>query len=101
MLDLTGFRCQITVDNLVDIPENLAITLGDIILSIAVLLERSALFGGDDRGIPSSRVTRTKGAIKRIPLAEILRGSTFKVGKQGHTIPQKGTRPETPRTRRS
>ncbi len=35
-LDLIDFRCQVIVDDLADIPENLAITMGDIIISVLV-----------------------------------------------------------------
>nr|CAD1842588.1 unnamed protein product [Ananas comosus var. bracteatus] len=48
MLDLIGFRCQIAVDDLAEVPENLAITLGDLVVNVIVQLETSAPFGGDD-----------------------------------------------------
>ncbi len=52
MVDLVGFRCLIAVDNLAEIPESLSITLGDLLVSVFVILESTAPFGGDDRGTP-------------------------------------------------
>ncbi len=52
MVDLIGFCCLIAVDDLADIPDNLALTMGDIIVSVSVRIERTAPFGGDDRGTP-------------------------------------------------
>nr|CAD1824259.1 unnamed protein product [Ananas comosus var. bracteatus] len=50
VFDLTSFRCQIAVEDPSDIPENLAITMGDLTVPVTVVLESStAPFGGDDR----------------------------------------------------
>nr|CAD1823532.1 unnamed protein product [Ananas comosus var. bracteatus] len=40
MVDLTGYRCLISVNFLSDIPENLEITVGDHSLSVLIQLER-------------------------------------------------------------
>lgn len=64
MLDLIGFRCQIAVDNLAEIPKNLAVTLGDQVLNVIVQFESSAPFGGDDRGVPFAGGDRTRGRVK-------------------------------------
>ncbi len=48
--DLGGFRCLVAVDDLADIPESLAILMAEIVVTVAVRLERSSPFGGDDRG---------------------------------------------------
>lgn len=40
MVDLTGYRCLITVNHLSDIPENLEITVGDSSLSVLIELKR-------------------------------------------------------------
>lgn len=61
IMDLIGFRCQIVVDDPADIPENLAITLGDIIVNVTVIMERTAPFGGDDRGIPFAGGDQNEG----------------------------------------
>ncbi len=50
--DLAGFRYQVAVDELVDILDNLAISMGDIVVTVPVRLESTAPFGGDDRGVP-------------------------------------------------
>nr|CAD1832813.1 unnamed protein product [Ananas comosus var. bracteatus] len=52
MHDLIGFRCQITIDDIAKIPENLAITMGDIVVNVIVQLESSAFLGGDECDIP-------------------------------------------------
>nr|CAD1829501.1 unnamed protein product [Ananas comosus var. bracteatus] len=40
MVDLTGYRCLISVNYLSDIPENLEITVGDLSRSVLIQLER-------------------------------------------------------------
>lgn len=40
MADLTGYRCLIAVNHLLDIPENLEITFGDISISVLIQLKR-------------------------------------------------------------
>ncbi len=50
MHDLASFRCQVGVDDPADIPESLAISLGDVVVTVAVRLEGSSPFGGDDHG---------------------------------------------------
>ncbi len=52
LVDLTGFKCLIAVDDLTDIPEHLSISMGDFVVSASVRIESTAPFGGDDRGIP-------------------------------------------------
>ncbi len=50
--DLSGFCCQVGDDDIADIPETLAITLGDVTVSVTVHLESTVPYGGDDRGTP-------------------------------------------------
>ncbi len=52
IVDLTGYRCQVAVDDLADIPEHLTISLGDVVLTVPVRIESTAPFCGDDRGTP-------------------------------------------------
>ncbi len=52
MVDLTGFRCLIAVDDPAEIPEHLSISMGDLIVSTAVRIESTVPFGGEHRGIP-------------------------------------------------
>lgn len=47
---IIGFRCQIAIEDLADILENLAMTMGDISLSIIIHLERTAPFGEGNCG---------------------------------------------------
>nr|CAD1833963.1 unnamed protein product [Ananas comosus var. bracteatus] len=72
MRDLIGFHCQIAVDDPADIPENLAITLGDIIVNVTVIMERTAPFGGDDRGIPLAGGDQNEGGDQTDPLGRRL-----------------------------
>ncbi len=52
ILDMTGFRCQVAVLDLADIPEHLTISLGDVVVTVPVRIENTAQFGGNDHGIP-------------------------------------------------
>ncbi len=72
MFDLTGYRCQIAVDDLSDIPESLVITFGDISITTPVRLESSAPFGGDDRGIPFAGGDEHEGGDQHDPLGRRL-----------------------------
>ncbi len=74
MRDLTGFRCQIAVDSPADIPESLAISLGEIIVTVNVRLEGTSPFGGDDHGTPFSEGTAAKVGVRRTPSAAPWRG---------------------------
>lgn len=69
VFDLTSFRCQIAVEDPSDIPENLAITMGDLTVPVSVVLESStAPFGGDDRGIPFAGGDPDEGGDQTDPL---------------------------------
>ncbi len=50
--DLAGFRCEIAMDELADIPDSLSISMADIVVTVPVRLESSTPFGGDDRSMP-------------------------------------------------
>ncbi len=52
LLDINFFLCQVVVEDPADIPENIFLTLGDVIVNVQVLLLSTAPFGGEDRGIP-------------------------------------------------
>ncbi len=68
MMDLTGFRCSVAVDDLADIPEHLAISLGDIVITVPIRIESTAPFGGEDRGIPFGGGDRNEGEDQTDPL---------------------------------
>ncbi len=68
MHDLMGFKCAVAVNDLADIPEHLEITLGDVIVMVQVILERSAPFGGDDRGVPLAGGDPGEGGDQTDPL---------------------------------
>ncbi len=72
MRDLTGFRCQIAVDTPADIPESLAISLGEIIVTVNVRLESTSPFGGDDHGTPFLGGDRREGGGQTDPLGSSL-----------------------------
>lgn len=72
MRDLIGFRCQIAVDDLADIPESMLLTLGDITITVTIRLERSAPFGGDDRGTPFVGGDQIEGGDQTDPLGRRL-----------------------------
>nr|CAD1832399.1 unnamed protein product [Ananas comosus var. bracteatus] len=57
MVDLTGYRCLISVNFLSDIPENLEITVGDYSLSVLIQLERWGRREVVDPGIPPNKRT--------------------------------------------
>nr|CAD1837083.1 unnamed protein product [Ananas comosus var. bracteatus] len=57
MVDLTGYRCLISVNFLSDIPENLEITVGDYSLSVLIQLERWGRRDFVDPGIPPNERT--------------------------------------------
>ncbi len=67
MVDMMWYRCLIAVDDLADIPEHLAITLGDVTVTVLVQIDNTAPFGGDDRGIPFTVATLAKAATRRTP----------------------------------
>ncbi len=52
IVDMSGFRCLVAVDDLTDIREHLAISLGDVVITVPVRIESTAPFGGEDRGTP-------------------------------------------------
>ncbi len=52
MLDLSGFRCLVAVDELADIPEFISVTLGDHSVPVAVQIESTSPFGGAVRSAP-------------------------------------------------
>lgn len=54
----------------VDIPENLSLTMGDLIVSVEVQLESTAPFGGDDHGIPFAGGNPNKGGDQTDPLGQ-------------------------------
>ncbi len=66
--DLAGFRCEVAVDDASDIPESLAISLGDIVVTVPVRLERTAPFGGDDHGTPFLGGDHQEGGDQTDPL---------------------------------
>ncbi len=68
MAELSGFKCIVAVNDLTDIPEQLDITLGDVTVAVRVILESSAPFGGDDRGIPFSSGDPSEGDDQTDPL---------------------------------
>ncbi len=68
MHDLAGFRCEVAVDDLSDIPESLAISLGDLVVTVSVRLEGSSSFGGDDRGTPFLGGDHQEGGDQTDPL---------------------------------
>nr|CAD1836534.1 unnamed protein product [Ananas comosus var. bracteatus] len=70
VLDLICFRCQVAVEDPVDIPENLSLTIGDLIVSVEVQLESTAPFGGDDRCIPFAGGNPNKGGDQTDPLGQ-------------------------------
>nr|CAD1824945.1 unnamed protein product [Ananas comosus var. bracteatus] len=57
MVDLTGYRCLISVNFLSDIPENLEITVGDYSLSVLIQLERWGRRKVVNPGIPPNERT--------------------------------------------
>ncbi len=72
MHDLAGFRCQVGVDDLADVPESLAISLGEIVVTVPVRLERSSPFEGDDRGTPFVGGDHREGGDQTDPLGRSL-----------------------------
>ncbi len=66
--DMMWYRCLITVDDLADIPEHLAITLGDVTVTVLVQIDNTAPFGGDDRGIPFAGGDAGEGGDQTDPL---------------------------------
>ncbi len=72
MLDLVGFRCQIAVDEIADIPESFSLTMGDITLPVPVRLESTTPFGGEDRGTPFAGGDPNEGADQTDPLGRQL-----------------------------
>nr|CAD1826274.1 unnamed protein product [Ananas comosus var. bracteatus] len=57
MVDLTGYRCLISVNFLSDIPKNLEITVGDYSLSVLIQLERWGRREVVDPGVPPNERT--------------------------------------------
>lgn len=83
MHDLIGFRCQIAVDDLAKIPENLVATMGDIVVNVIVQLESSAPIGGDGRRIPFVGGDSNEGRDQTDPLG---RRITWRVDNQGRDL---------------
>nr|CAD1818846.1 unnamed protein product [Ananas comosus var. bracteatus] len=63
MVDLTGYRCLVSVNYLSDIPENLEITVGDYSLSVLIQLERWGR-----RDAPALATHPTRGPISTTPV---------------------------------
>nr|CAD1824988.1 unnamed protein product [Ananas comosus var. bracteatus] len=68
MVDLTGYRCLISVNFLSDIPKNLEITVGDHSLSVLIQLERWGRRDVVDPGNPL-----TNGPMVTTPPREVLK----------------------------
>ncbi len=83
MEDFGGYRYRIAVDDLAEIPESLAITLGDVIVSVSVSLESTAPFGGDDRGTPFVGGDPNEGGDQTDPLGRQLARQEFNFGATG------------------
>nr|CAD1817190.1 unnamed protein product [Ananas comosus var. bracteatus] len=71
MVDLTGYRCLISVNHLHDIPENLEVTFGDLSLSVLIQLERWARRDDEGHGAPPMRglASTTHCRAPRSPIA--------------------------------
>ncbi len=51
LLNFNFFQCQVAVEDAADVPENIFLTLGEVIVSVRVVLVSTTPFGGDDRRI--------------------------------------------------
>nr|CAD1830315.1 unnamed protein product [Ananas comosus var. bracteatus] len=69
MVDLTGYRCLVSVDYLSDIPENLEITVGDSSLSVLIQLERWGRRDAAAPGNPPNDQTDQHDPLQRPPVA--------------------------------
>nr|CAD1842547.1 unnamed protein product [Ananas comosus var. bracteatus] len=69
MVDLTGYRCLVSVDYLSDIPENLEITVGDSSLSVLIQLERWGRRDAVAPGNPPNDQTDQHDPLQRPPVA--------------------------------
>ncbi len=68
LVDLTGFKCLIAVDDLTDIPKHLSISLGDHVVSARSESKAPRLLVVTTAASPSSGVTPARGGgIRRIP----------------------------------
>ncbi len=65
--DLSGFKCSIAVDAIVDIPEFLSVSMGDYTVTVPIRIEGTAPFGGDDHGIPLAGGGSDEGADQTDP----------------------------------
>ncbi len=65
--NLSGFKCIVAVDAVVDIPEFLSVSMGDFTVTVPIRIEGTAPFGGEDHGIPLAGGGPDEGADQTDP----------------------------------
>ncbi len=72
LLDINFYKCKVAVEDPADVPENLYLTMGDLLVHIPIVLVSTASFGGDDRGIPFAGGDPNEGGGQTDPLGRQL-----------------------------
>ncbi len=83
VVDMMWYRCLIAVNDLANIPEHLAITLGDVTVTVPIQIDSTVPFGGDDRGIPFANGDASEGGDQTDPRGPSLIPSSVSAARSG------------------
>ncbi len=87
LLDINFYKCQVAVEDPADVPKNLYLTMGDLLVHIPVVLVSTAPFGGDDHGIPFAGGDPNEGGGQTDPLGrQLARWTNLTVGLEDESV---------------